>query len=133
VTLAPPVLSVIRGELPPTAEPLADVAGPATSILSEDPYVPISLGQEPVVLDPFMLPRLAPEAPEAIPDLIRRIERREFDLVVLVEPLEPVERPWWTELDLGLDVARAIARSYRYVGTNDGYFIYEPRPAGPAS
>jgi hypothetical protein len=126
VTLAPPVLSVVEGEPPATAEPLADIAGSATSMLSEDPYVPISLGQVPIVLDPFMLPRLAHAAPEAIPDLVRRIERREFDLVVLVEPLEPVERPWWTELDLGIEVARAIARSYRFAGTADGYFVYEP-------
>lgn len=133
VTLAPPVLSVLKGESPASAEPLADIAGPATSMLSEDPYVPISLGQEPVVLDPFMLPRLAHSAPEAIPDLIRRIERREFDLVVLVEPLEPVERPWWTELDLGIEVARAIARSYRFLDTVDGYYVYEPGRAGSPS
>jgi hypothetical protein len=76
-----------------------------------------------------MLPRLASEAPEAIPDLIARIEAKEFDLVVLVEPLEPLDRSWWTELDLGRAVVRAISRAYVYVGARDGYFLYAPRPA----
>lgn len=133
VTLVPPVLAVIRGEEAAPSDPLADVTEQGTSILSEDPYVPISLGQTPIVLDPFMLPRLAAPVPEAIPDLVRRIDRKEFDLIVLVEPLEPLDRPWWTELDLGTDVVHAISRSYVYVGTNDGYFVYEPRRPGTAS
>jgi hypothetical protein len=126
VTLAPPVLAAVQGEEAPSSDPLADIAGEGTSILSEDPYVPVSLGQTPVVLDPFMLPRLARRVPDAIPDLVRRIERREFDLVVLVEALEPLDRPWWSELELGRQVVHAIARSYVFSGYRDGYFVYEP-------
>jgi hypothetical protein len=81
------------------------------------------------VLDPFMLPRLAERRPDAIPDLVRRIDSQEFDLVVLVEPLEPVDRQWWRELDLGLPIVRAIARAYTDAGTADGYHLYGPRPA----
>jgi hypothetical protein len=101
-------------------------------VLSEDPYVPISLGQTPVVLDPFMLPRLADKYPDAIPDLVERIEAHEFDVVVLVQPLEPVDRAWWSDLDLGIDVARAISREYGFVGRMQGYYLYEPR-AGAAT
>jgi hypothetical protein len=81
------------------------------------------------VLDPFMLPRLAEKEPDAIPDLIRRIETQEFDIVVLVEPLDPVDRSWWSEQDLGLDVARAISSAYTYVGRSQGYYLYERREA----
>jgi hypothetical protein len=92
--------------------------------------VPISLGQVPVVLDPFMLPRLAERRPQAVPDLIDRIEKQEFDLVILVEPLEPLDRSWWRELDLGLPVVRAISRAYTYTGRVQGYHVYEPRGEG---
>jgi hypothetical protein len=48
-------------------------------------------------------------------------------VVVLVQPLEPVDRPWWSDLDLGIDVARAISREYGFVGRMQGYYLYEPR------
>jgi hypothetical protein len=127
VTLVPRLQTA--AERPPwlRPNPLADVADVETAILSEDPYVPLSLGQPPVILDPFMLPRLAEREPEAIPDLVRRIERQEFEFVVLVEPLEPVNRPWWTELSLGEEVVGAVARAYEPVGSIDGYHVYQPR------
>jgi hypothetical protein len=129
VTLAPAVQATIAGEASDPRQPLSGVATSRTSLLSEDPYVPISLGQVPIVLDPFMLPRLAEQRPDAIPDLVRRIERKEFDLVILVEPLQPLDRPWWRELDLGLPIVHAIARAYTEAGTAGGYHLYEPRPA----
>jgi hypothetical protein len=105
------------------------VADPGTTILSEDPYVPVSLGQTPVVLDAFMLLRLGREQPGAILDLIGRIEAQEFDLVVLVVPLEPLDQPWWSEVDFGPDVVRAISEAYVFSGRTQGYYVYEPRPA----
>ena len=132
VTLVPPALETARDEVTYDAEPLAGLGDTRISVLSEDPYVPISLGQTPVVLDPFMLPRLADRYPDAIPDLVERIEAHEFDVVVLVQPLEPVDRPWWSDLDLGLDVARAISREYGFVGRMQGYYLYEPREGAAA-
>lgn len=132
VTLVPPALETARDEVTYDAEPLAGLGDTRISMLSEDPYVPISLGQTPVVLDPFMLPRLAETYPDAIPDLVERIEAHEFDVVVLVQPLEPVDRPWWSDLDLGLDVARAISREYAFAGRMQGYYLYEPREGAAA-
>jgi hypothetical protein len=57
-------------------------------ILSEDPYVPIALGQVPVVMDPFMLLRIGKRHPDAVQALIERIEAREFDFVILTAPIE---------------------------------------------
>ena len=129
VTLAPSVKTTLTGELSYRKDPLSARTYSGASILSEDPYVPLSLGQVPIVLDPFMLPRLAEKEPDAIPDLIRRIETQEFDIVVLIEPLDPVDRSWWSEQDLGLDVARAISSAYTFVGRSQGYYLYEPREA----
>jgi hypothetical protein len=87
----------------------------------------VSLGQAPVVLDPFILLRLGRDRPEAVQELIARIRSEEFELVVLVEPLEPLDRPWWNELHFGSDVVDAIDRAYRFAGRVEGYYLYEPR------
>jgi hypothetical protein len=129
VTLVPEVQDAIDGEPSYRADPFSGVADPRTTILSEDPYVPISLGQTPVVLDAFMLLRLGKEQPGAILDLIGRIEAQEFDLVVLVVPLEPLDQPWWNELNFGPDVVRAISEAYVFAGRTQGYYVYEPRRA----
>ena len=126
VTFGPDVETTLQGEVSFDREPLAALETSPRSVLSDDPYVPVSLGQVPVVLDAFMLPRLADEHPDAIPDLVERIDAHEFDLIVLVEPLKPVERPWWTEQHFGIDVAQAISRAYTYVGRMQGYHLYVP-------
>jgi hypothetical protein len=126
VTFGPDVETTLQGQVSFDPEPLAGLETSPRSLLSDDPYVPVSLGQVPVVLDAFMLPRLADEHPDPIPDLVERIDAREFDLIVLVEPLEPIERPWWTEQHFGIDVARAMSRAYTYVGMMQGYHLYEP-------
>jgi hypothetical protein len=127
VTLVPDVRATIGGELDSRAIPLEGLADANTAILSEDPYVPVSLGQTPVVLDPFMLLRLGRDRPEAVQELIARIRSQEFELVVLVEPLEPLDREWWNEQHFGSDVVGAIDRAYRFAGRVEGYYLYEPR------
>jgi hypothetical protein len=97
-------------------------------VLSEDPYVPVALGQTPTVLDPFMLLRVGREDPAALQQLVRRINEREFRFVVLVEPLEPTGREWWRQLHFGPEVVDALASSYVATGRDQGYWIYEPRP-----
>jgi hypothetical protein len=127
VTLVPDVRATIGGELDSRAIPLEGLADAHTAILSEDPYVPVSLGQAPVVLDPFMLLRLGRDRPEAVQELIGRIRSQEFELVVLVEPLEPLDRTWWNEEHFGSDVVDAIDRAYRFTGRVEGYYLYQPR------
>lgn len=127
VTIVPEVRDTISGALAPAKIPLQDVADRGTAILSEDPYVPVSLGQLPVVLDPFMLLRQWQERPEDVQPLIDRIAAREFELVVLVNPLEPVDQAWWREQHFGPAVVEAIDRAYRFAGRLEGYYLYEPR------
>jgi hypothetical protein len=111
-----------------SSKPLSGRASPATKLLSEDPYVPVSLGQRPVVLDPFMLQRLGRRDPAAVARLVERIRAREFDLVVLVIPLQPVDSEWWREMHFGTPVVEALADSYVFSGTVDGYHLYRPAP-----
>ena len=110
--------------------PLSEIANSATRVLSEDPYLPVSLGQRPVVLDPFMLLRIGRRDPAAVDSLVDRIRRQEFELVVLVEPLAPVHRSWWTDVHFGIDVAEAIDSCYVPDGIIEGYYVYRPRSTG---
>ena len=121
-------LGQLRAGHPAAATPLAGRATPSTPVLSEDPYVPVALGQTPTVLDPFMLLRVGREDPAALQQLVRRINEREFRFVVLVEPLEPTGREWWRQLHFGPEVVDALASSYVATGRDQGYWIYEPRP-----
>lgn len=95
-------------------------------ILSEDPFVPVSMSRDPVVLDPFMLPRIGERNPDALEDLVRRIDAREFDVVVLTTALEPPDKEWWRDYHFGSEVTEALARSYSPIGRTQGYFLYEP-------
>jgi hypothetical protein len=131
VSLAPDArqaLGQLRAGQPTAPRPLAGRATSSTALLSEDPYVPVALGQTPTVLDPFMLLRIGRDDPAAVQRLVRRIDNREFRFVVLVEPLEPTDREWWRQLHFGPDVVEALASSYAYTGRDHGYYVYEPRP-----
>jgi hypothetical protein len=107
------------------ARPLGSSVSKTDSILSEDPYVPVSLGLRPVVLDAFMLARIAQARPALVETLVRRIERREFDVVVLIERLDPTGS-WYTRFDFGRAVATAIADNYHLAQTVGGYYVYRP-------
>jgi hypothetical protein len=123
-------LSAAPGARSYSRQPLSGQATPATTLLSEDPYVPVSLGQRPIVLDPFMLQRLGRRDPAALERLVDRIRTREFELVVLVVPLQPVDQEWWRDMHFGTRVAQALAASYRPIGRAQGYYLYRPAPAG---
>jgi hypothetical protein len=131
VALAPDArqaLGQLRAGHPAAGRPLAGRATSSTAVLSEDPYVPLALGQTPTVLDPFMLLRIGRRDPAAVQQLVRRIDHRDFRFVVLVEPLEPIDREWWRQLHFGPAVVQALAGSYTYTGRDQGYYVYEPTP-----
>jgi hypothetical protein len=121
-------VAMLRGAQLYSSRPLSGEATTATRILSEDPYVPVSLGQRPVVLDPFMLLRLDRRDPAAVERLVERIRAQEFELVVLVVPLEPPDQEWWREMHFGTRVTEALADAYTDSGRAQGYYLYRPAP-----
>jgi len=104
--------------------PLDHWISPTDAILSEDPYVPVARGELPIVTDAFMLLRIGKRYPEVVQALIRRIEGREFDFVVLGAPLE--QTSWWERYHFGRSVIDAIDRSYELSATAEGYYLYTP-------
>jgi hypothetical protein len=74
-----------------------------------------------------MLLRLGGRDPEAVTTLAERVERQEFDLVVLVVPLEPLDQEWWRGYHFGPEIVQAIDGSYRFTSRVHEYYIYVPR------
>jgi hypothetical protein len=110
--------------------PLDGIVAPTDTLLSESALVPIVLGQDPVVLDPFMLAQIDEGDPGLVDPLIERIERCEFDHVVLVGRLDDPPVPeWYRVIHLGPRISGAIARAYVPVAERGGYVVYEPRPS----
>jgi hypothetical protein len=107
-------------------DPLRSLVGTGDQILSEDPYVPLSLGRDPVVLDPFMLLRLDRIDRAAVTDLVRRIEQKQFDYLVMITSLDPRNDLWWEQYHFGLRVVAAMRRTYVLQGRFDGYYVYRP-------
>jgi hypothetical protein len=101
-------------------------------ILSEDPYVAVSHDEDPVVLDAFMLVKIAREHPGWQAAFIRQIRAHRFTKVVLGERLDPSSE-WFRIYSFGRPIATAIARSYRLIEVPDDarphgrYFVYEPK------
>jgi xanthosine utilization system XapX-like protein len=121
------ITSAQTGRIPPAynPRPLAETIAPDDSLLAEDPGLPVLLGQTPIVLDAFMLRRLEQLKPEAVDILIRRIERREFDHVAMIIPLDEDDF-WWQYYHFGLRVVRALRDAYVLDRHVDGYYIYRP-------
>jgi hypothetical protein len=109
-------------------KPLADLLHPGDQVLSEDPYVPVSLHEDPVVLDPFMLLRLDRVNPTAVDDLITRIDDKRFDYLVMITSLDARNNYWWQQYHFGSRVVDAMRRSYVLQGRIDDYFVYRPAP-----
>ncbi len=95
------------------------------SILSEDPFIPVSRGERPVVLDPFMLVSIAKRHPRWRRDLVRRIESAEFDKIILL--YIPESAPlWYSRRHFGEEIIRAVERRYFPAEHVGGYWIYVP-------
>jgi hypothetical protein len=93
--------------------PPADVIRSSDRILSDDPYVPLSVGQRPEITDAFALLQLLERHPEWRQELIGRLDAKAYDKVVLLKPL--ADTAWWRDVHLGAPVAVAIQRNYRLV------------------
>jgi hypothetical protein len=130
-TLRDPVsetIAVIRGQQDFSAYstmPLREQVTEVDFILASDPYIPISRGHRPVVLEPLLFLRLAEDHPEFATDLADRINRHEFTKVVLVHELSEIK--WYATFEFGLQVHGALSESYELGTFADGYYVYVPK------
>ena len=115
-----------RGSSSYPAHPLEGVVSKSDSILSEDPFIPVSLAQRPVVIDPFMLVRVTRLHRAWGAQLANRIRAHEFDKIILLYRLDE-NRDWYDITDMGPAVSAATRQAYRLVTHQQGYWVYEPR------
>lgn len=101
---------------------------PGEHLLSIDAAVPILLGQNPVVLDAWMLRVFFKTNPQAEAALIKRIEAKEFDgIVEFPFAGKNFEWPNLANDHWGPNVVQAFRENYIFEQTW-GYSIYRPRP-----
>jgi hypothetical protein len=135
-TLAPHTFRAIRdtarGRPGPPAAPLAGKLRADEPLLAEDPLVPVTLGQVPVVLDLYALSRLQGARPNLLRPLLRRIENEEFARVVLRERVAGRDYDRgddWEAFFYGKAVSAALHAHYRPEESADGYRVLVPRGA----
>jgi hypothetical protein len=127
LTQVPDIRATVEHQ--PLGYPLRPLAGLVRSgqrILSEDPYVPLSMGQKPVVLDPFMLLRLDRADPSAVDHLIGWIEQQRFAYIVMITSLASRNDYWFNQFHFGPRVVAAMRDAYVLQGKIDDYFVYHP-------
>ncbi|MDA1110804.1 MAG: hypothetical protein O3A78_13490 [Nitrospinae bacterium] len=91
-----------------TIQTLAEKLGPENkNILSENPLVPLLMGQRPFVLDAFSLRLLAQKSPVVHEDFIRRLKDQFFEAIILLDwsgaPLDQLEDAMEKHSSLGVD------------------------------
>jgi hypothetical protein len=143
-TLSVPVRRVLddarqgRAEAKRPGRPLTDLIGDDATILSEDPWVPVSRGQVPCVLDPYAFARMSEHRPALGDELARRVRAEEFQRIVLLRPANGMgteDGGNWYERHLGPAVIGAIRDRYRFLVQSEGYYVYVPKaePETPSS
>lgn len=100
---------------------IGDRLGPnAKNLMSENPLVPVLLGQRAIAMDTFSLRITALKSPEIDRDFNRKLENHFFGAVILVDysgaPLEDLEEAMWNHLSKG------TYRFYGEVHFNKGFF-----------
>jgi hypothetical protein len=91
-----------------TVQAIADELGPKTkNLLSENPLIPLLMGQPPIVMDPFSLRIIAQKSPDVRADFTRKIENHYFGAIILLDwsgaPLDKIERAMEKHTSLGVD------------------------------
>jgi hypothetical protein len=112
------------------AKPLRGYLSPGDTVLTEDPYVSISIGQQPVVLDPWMVVVLGKRHPDWLEGLATRVAHHEFKMVILSQRLETSDSAYRRTV-FGELVLRAVCQHYRFAGFVNGYWVYAPAVGEP--
>ncbi len=94
-------------------------------LLTEDATPVVLLGQRPVVLDAFAFRVLAERGRIDAQPLVRRIEQKEFNALVLLHRLEDTDDRL-AGFHFGLEVTAALRAAYRFDRQVGQYFLYVP-------
>jgi hypothetical protein len=134
----------------PTRDTIRAIAGElgpqAKNLLSENPMVPLLMGQRPIVMDAFSLRVIAQKSPAIQADFIRKIEDQFFDAIILLDwsgaPLDQLENAMEKHSSLGVDrfygevhfsggFLDLMKKHYFLSFVKRPYVIYEPTKKSP--
>ncbi len=108
-------IAALRALVPPDADRL----------LTDDPIIPALVPQRPVVADAFAFRRLAVAHPDWSRAVARRVQRHEFDVIVLQDPLD-ASGSFYGDVHFTHEIALAIGENYRFDRTVAGRYVYVP-------
>jgi hypothetical protein len=134
-TLGNPLRDVVSAWIRPgktsfPAKPLAGLVSENTSLLCEDPWIPVSRNLAPTIIDPYAVACMTRTHPQLYAELVKRVEAGAFDQVVLRlhgGEFDPSEEGEWEERTLGLPVINAVRTYYQIQKQAEGYVVYTPR------
>ena len=108
---------------------LTDVRTAPGPVLSESAVWPLLAGREVELLDPFALRVVMDRRPDIARDLIGKIDRQAFSLVIFqVDPMSDAGRGYYTHLNLGWPATERVLARYRLAAhPRDDVFVYVPR------
>ncbi|GJL77799.1 MAG: hypothetical protein NPINA01_07880 [Nitrospinaceae bacterium] len=126
-----------------TVQAISDKLGPERkNILSENPLVPLLMGQRPFVLDAFSLRLLAQKSPVIHKDFTQKIEKHFFEAIVLLDwsgaPLDQLEDAMEKHSSLGVErfygevhfpvgFLDLMKQHYRLSFVERPFVVYEPK------
>ncbi|MGO9518732.1 MAG: hypothetical protein ACLPND_16990 [Candidatus Korobacteraceae bacterium] len=107
---------------------LAAVGDTSKPILSENPVIPVLAGQQPYVLDPWMLRLLRKKDVYLGEPLLERLRNQDFGAVVLcmADPKTNFGQWWFETNHFGPGFAAALNQNYHLVATFDDQRVYLP-------
>jgi hypothetical protein len=108
---------------------LADVRAAQGPVLAESAVWPLLAGREVALLDPFALRVVMDRRPDIARDLLEKIDRQAFPLVIFqVDPTSDAGRGYYTHLNLGWPATERVLARYRLAShPRDDVFVYVPR------
>ena len=111
------------------AQTLALIPDRQRPILAENPLVPISAGQRPYMLDPFMFRILREGNPGFDEPLWRGLRQQAFSAVVLERnPHDARGVEWYKSAFFGAGFIEALEESYHETGRVGMRVVYTPKP-----
>jgi hypothetical protein len=107
---------------------LAAVGDTSKPILSENPVIPVLAGQQPYVLDAWMLRLLRQNDADFGEPLLEGLRHQAFGAVVLcmADPGTSPGQRWYETAHFGPGFAAALNQNYRLVATFDDQRVYLP-------
>jgi hypothetical protein len=98
------------------------------TILSENPLVPIIVGQQPYLIDPFNFRIMLEKRPSLGEPMWKMLHERRFAAVVLMHnPNSDEGRDFYAEIHLGQSFLQRLQQDYELSGTLRGQYLYLPR------